>query len=487
MPHGGMESPPVSTPSAPDTTPAPEPSSPRPTREEVLKNAMAGLTTSFVVVSLGAAFGVMSGRGAFAGMISAAIIGIVVSLLGGTRVAVSGPTGPMTAVTATAVAFAYDQGAKQFPQLPPEQFVSIILIGTSALILLLALLRLGRLIHFIPQVVISGFMNGIAVLIWLDVVKRVWGTETKPALTGSMTANLVLLFATFAIAWKAGPLLKKVTGRWSSFFPATLVAIVLATGASLALGLQVERTQLAGIKGLSDLVDMAARFVPRAFPSGEVLMAASWYIVSLALLNYLDTLMTALVMDKLTGNPSKLDRELFGQGVSMLAVVPFGGIPGAQATIRSVLLFKEGATLRWAGTVAGAIALVQVLVFQDAIGWIPQAVFMGILVKVGVDVFDWGPPLLWLAKLRGKESKAPDALQISHTEMLLIAGTTGVTIAADLNIAVACFTAAFYLLRKGFKVEMLDLHPPAPATLAPGAGAAPTAVPELSTSGSTRE
>lgn len=431
-----------------------------PARDLIIKNFMAGLTTSFVVVSLGAAFGVMSGRGAFAGMISAAIIGIVVALLGGTRIAVSGPTGPMTTVTAVVVAFSYDEGAKRFPTLPPEQFISIILLMTSCLTLLAAALRLGKLIRWVPQVVISGFMNGIAVLIWIDVVKRFTATGGKQPLTGVLWQNIALAAVALLVSWRAGPYLKKLTGRWSALFPATLVALIVTTGVSLGAGLDVERTKLAGIKGLADLLEMFGRFLPSSFPSAEVLWVALPTAASLALLNFLDTLMTALVMDKMTGAPSNLDRELFGQGVSIAAIVPFGGIPGAQATIRSVLLFKEGATARWAAIVAGTLALVQVLLLQDLIGWIPQAVFMGIVFKVGIDVFEWAPLQVYLRQLRGSTVAEPGGLRVSHVEMLLIAGTTVVTVLADLNLAVFTFTALFYLLRRGFKVRIDDLTPP---------------------------
>lgn len=428
---------------------------------------MAALTVSFVVVALGAAFGVMSGRGAFAGMISAAIISIVVAALGGTRIAVSGPTGPMTTVTAVAVAFAYDEAPRRFPQLPPEQFISIILLCTSALVLLFALLRLGKLIHYVPQLVISGFMNGIAILIAIDVVKRFTGTAEKPRLTGDMAANGALCAVAFLIAWKAGPYLKRWTGRASALFPSTLVAIVLTTAASLLLRLDVERTTLAGIKGLSDLWTMMTTFVPRSFPSQEVLLAALPTAFTLAMLNFLDTLMTALVMDKLTGERSALNRELFGQGVSIAAVVPFGGIPGAQATIRSVLLLKEGATARWAGVAAGSLALVQVLALQDGIAWIPQAVFMGVLIKVAIDVFDWLPLQIYLAGLRGAAApKSAGGITVSHLEMFLIAGTTALTVAVDLNAAVFTFTALFYVLVKALKVPLLDLNPP-PGTAPP--------------------
>ncbi len=121
----------------------------------MLQNAIAGITVSFIGLSLGAAFGVMSGRGAFIGILSAALIAFFTSTLGGTRIQCSGPTGPMTAVTALIVSYAYDNIPLQFPGINPDHFVNIVLFLTGALILILGILKLGKLIYLYDNNYIS--------------------------------------------------------------------------------------------------------------------------------------------------------------------------------------------------------------------------------------------------------------------------------------------------------------------------------------------
>ena len=129
---------------------------------ELFNNVVAGLTVSFVAISLGAAFGILSQRGAFAGIISAGIIALVTSLLGGTRVQCSGPTAPMTAVSAVVIAFAHDELLAEIPTANPDHFINVVFLLTGVILLLAALLRLGRFINVVPKVVVSGFMDGIA-------------------------------------------------------------------------------------------------------------------------------------------------------------------------------------------------------------------------------------------------------------------------------------------------------------------------------------
>ncbi len=130
---------------------------------------IAGLTVSFAALSLGAAFGTMSGRGAFAGMVGAAIIPIITSIFGGTRLQASGPTAPMTAVSALVVAFAYES----FPdKIIAEQFITLIFLLNAVFLIVLGILRIGQYIKYVPQVIILGFMNGIGLLIWFDQIKR---------------------------------------------------------------------------------------------------------------------------------------------------------------------------------------------------------------------------------------------------------------------------------------------------------------------------
>ena len=137
----------------PSTKPTPS------AKTDLFRNIVVGLAVSFVALSLGAAFGILSGRGAFAGMVSAGIISVITSLLGGTRVQCSGPTAPMSVVAATVIAVAYEQIAEKVPGLVPDHFINTVFLLAGMLMLVMAVLRLGRFITMVPNVVISGFMN----------------------------------------------------------------------------------------------------------------------------------------------------------------------------------------------------------------------------------------------------------------------------------------------------------------------------------------
>ena len=137
-------------------------------RSSFASDLLAGISVSFAALALGAAFGVMSGRGAFAGMIAAGVIPIITGLFGGTRLSVSGPTGPMTAVSSVVIALAYDKFVGD--RLLAEQFITLVFMLTSVGLLLAGILRTGRLIQFVPKTVILGFMSGIAMVIWVQKV-----------------------------------------------------------------------------------------------------------------------------------------------------------------------------------------------------------------------------------------------------------------------------------------------------------------------------
>ena len=137
------------------------------------------------------------------------------------------------------------------------------------------------------------------------------------------------------------------------------------------------------------------------------------------------------------------------------AISLVGGIPGAQATIRSVLILNEGATWRFAGAAVGMFVLVEMFAFQDYIGTIPVAVFVGILFKVGYDVFDWEPVVAYTKKLFGRMDLT-GSIQVSHIDMFFIVGTAGVTLLRDLNTAVICLTILFYFVRMRVKIPDLE-------------------------------
>ncbi len=427
---------------------------------EVLHNIVVGLTVSFIALSLGAAFGILSGRGAFAGMISSGIFCFFATLLGGTRIKCSGPTAPMSAISAVVVAAAYDGHLNHLVGgFNPDHFINIVFILTAVLLLLMAVFRMGRFITLVSNVVVSGFMSGIAVLIWRGQLKYLFGFGGKQAVGGPMFINLLITLTTIVILFVLPVLLKKIIPRAANLIPSTLGAMVLMSVVTNILALPIEHvTMSATLHSLGDFGKLVASQWPTT---------ASWSIacvkealplaLQLAVLCYLDTLLTSLVVDKMTGEKTKQSKELMAQSVATGAVALVGGIPGAQATIRSVLLVKEGATQRIAGVFVGVFVLLEMLVFQHIITYIPQAVFIGILLKVGYDVCDLLPIKLWLHEFFLDESKLTEKILLRHRhttifvsdmEMLLIMGTILVTVLYDLNIAVVSFTLLFYSLNK---------------------------------------
>lgn len=421
---------------------------------EILQNIIVGLTVSFVALSLGAALGLLSGRGAFAGMVSAGLIALITSAFGGTRIQCSGPTAPMSAVSAVTVAFAHEQLGARGLAIAPDHFVNLVFILCGVLLLIMGVLRLGRFISLVPNVVISGFMSGIALLIWLDQLKALFGLGGKQMLGGPQDQNLAIALGTIALIFLVSPLMRRLVGDWARFLPSTLVAIVVMTLVAVLMHLPIEHIQLgASVTSVDELMTLLRSQLPTEW-SGAIMLAALPLAVQLALLAYLDTLLTSLVIDKLSGEPTRQDRELMAQGLANGTAALFGGIPGAQATIRSVLMLKERASLRLAGIMVGVFVLVEMVLFQELLTLIPKAVFVGVLLKVGYDVFDWAPLRLWCKEVRALRGAMfrnflsrhdDEPIFVTNREMLMILGTATLTVAVDLNAAVIGFTTLFYV------------------------------------------
>ena len=191
-------------------------------RGSVAQNLLAGATTSFAAIALGAAFGDACGRGALVGILSAGTIAVITAAIGGTRVQCSGPTAPMTTVTTTVVAYSrsamFDDVTSDFTAASPgcgiddydsalcplpDRFVNIVLLLGGLLIAMMGVLRLGQYITLVPNIVISGFMNGIAVQIWQKEVIRLSGSvlHTTPSIRGYWPINLGITFCTTALCF----------------------------------------------------------------------------------------------------------------------------------------------------------------------------------------------------------------------------------------------------------------------------------------------
>jgi SulP family sulfate permease len=438
---------------------------------ELARNLVAGLTVSFVAISLGAAFGILSGRGAFAGILSAGIIALITGLFGGTRIQASGPTAPMTAVTVLVIAYATSTGQyvqdglqEAFPGIDAVRFVNLVFALTAILLIITAICRLGRFIQFVPKTVISGFMNGIAILIWVDQAKKLFGLGGQEPYVGSIAINSVVALSAFLIAFLVPVVAQRWFPRFKSFLPGTLVAILVVTVVVQLVGAKIEMTET---KAMENTFAAWRTVVESNFPTNwdpNLIWLALPFALQLTMLCYLDTLLTSLVMDKKMAERfggdevTKQNKELAAQGVATAAISVVGGIPGAQATIRSVLILNEGATWRLASAAVGVFVLIEMLIFQDYVSLIPVAVFSGILFKVGYDVFDWEPALIYVKRIF-RRPVATGAIEVGHWDMFFIAGTAAITLVIDLNTAVIAFTVLFYLVRLKFKVP--DLEPAA--------------------------
>jgi SulP family sulfate permease len=308
----------------------------------------------------------------------------------------------------------------------------------------MALLRLGRFITVVPNVVISGFMNGIAVLIWIAQIKKLFGLGDTEPFDGVVFVNVLLVISTLVFLFTYPALVRKI-----SFAPPGTLMVVVALGyLSYIFNLPVGMVTLSGDFGdFLSLPELVMAQWPSQWSMGLVLLALP-YALQLSLLCYLDTLLTSLVVDRMTGEKTRQNKEIAAQGIANGTIALMGGIPGAQATIRSVLVVKEGGSKRIVGFFIGFFVLVEMALFQDLISFIPHAVFAGILIKAGYDVCDITTAHAYVrsvvSMLRGETKK----VDVSHSEIALVAGTTLVTVLVDLNAAVVIFTGIFYLINR---------------------------------------
>ncbi|MEZ5046328.1 MAG: SulP family inorganic anion transporter [Chitinophagaceae bacterium] len=418
--------------------------------KNILQNVLAGLTVSFAALSLGAAFGIMSTRGAFAGMLSAAIIPIITSIFGGTRIQASGPTAPMTAVSALLIAKAYEA----FPdKTMAEQFITLTLILHGVLLIVAGIARLGSLIRFVPNAVVLGFMNGIAFLIWKDQIVKIFGLLGKKMMSGNLMLNILFTVLTVASIFLLPFLYKKIniSEKIRPFLSPLLFSIIIMT---LLANITSANIQHVDLGTTIDSFQQFYTMLKNYFPSDmlfdtSLLLKAFPMALQLTFLGYLDSLLTALVIDKMTKEKTKQNKELIAQGISNTVAGLLQGIPGAQATIRSVLLVKENATMRLAGILLGVFVLMSLLLFKNYLVLIPSAVFVGVLLKAGWDVSDRDYMFVYFSKKWYKDWNR-------NFQFFLILLTTLITLFFDLNIAVFTGTALFYLLKYTLKSKKLS-------------------------------
>ena len=378
-----------------------------------------GVTAAVVALPIALAFGVASGIGPIAGMYSVIAVGFFAAVFGGTPSQISGPTGPMTIAMAVVVT--------QHAETLPEAFTIVMLAGL--LQIALGAIRVGSLVSYTPYSVISGFMSGIGVIIIVIQVMPFIGLDTVsggplnsirawPEAFGDLNYKALILGAIslgVGIFWPA---------RLRKFLPGPLAALVAGTVVALFW-----------LKGVPTIGD-----VPTGIPDFQIPQLSPGFIAGvlepafiLALLGSIDSLLTSLVADSLTRTRHNPNRELMGQGLGNFASGLAGGLPGAGATMGTVVNIRAGGRTPVSGALRSGFVLALVL----GIGWIvepiPHAVLAGILMKVGWDIIDWR----FITRIR----------YIRRDYLLIMLVTLILTVFVDLVTAVALGLIAAGLAR----------------------------------------
>ncbi|MBF0255629.1 MAG: SulP family inorganic anion transporter [Gammaproteobacteria bacterium] len=375
-----------------------------------------GVTAAVIALPMALAFGVASGAGPAAGLYGAVLIGLFAALFGSTPTLISEPTGPMTVVMTAVIAGLIAANPEQGMAMA---FTVVMLAGLFQI--LFGILKLGHYVTMMPYTVVSGFMTGIGVILIIlqlgpflgqaTPAGGVVGTlESLPQLLGQIQpAETGLALMTFA-------LLLLFPRRLRRYMPPQLLVLVLGT--------------LIAVYFLADMDIRRIGPIPTGLPELQlpVFTAAQWQTmlidaVVLAVLGSIDALLTSVIAENLTRKESNANKELIGQGVGNLASGLFGGLPGAGATMGTVVNIQTGATSALSGLTRALLLLIVVLWAADLTAQIPLAVLAGIALKVGVDIIDWG----FIKR----------AHRVSRRAAVIMYGVIGLTVFVDLIAAVA--------------------------------------------------
>lgn len=407
--------------------------------KQLTGDLFGGVTASVIALPLALAFGVASGAGAQAGIYGAIVLGLIASLFGGTRVQISGPTGPMTIVAAaTLVSFHGDVALLMG---------AVVLTGVFQI--LFGFLKIGKFVKYVPYPVISGFMSGIGVIIILLQINPLLGiagvsspmkavaafpeiaAKMQPQAIGLSLIALAIVFLT--------------PKKLAVLIPTPLLALVVVTCIAYFGGFKV------------DLIGHIPEGLPQLlwpkFTASELTVIVTAGL-SLAVLGSIDSLLTSLVADSITKTEHDSNRELIGQGLGNALTAFVGGIPGAGATMRTVINVKSGGKTRLSGVLHALILLGMLLGLGPFAAVVPMAVLAAILIKVGIDIIDYR-----FIKIIRKAPKHDLAVMLT---VLLLTVFVDLIMAVGVGIVLACLLLTVRVTRqvqssvRDYEIEAVD-------------------------------
>ncbi len=392
-------------------------------RQTFLSDLMAGIIVGIVALPLAIAFGIASGVSPEKGIVTAIVAGLAISLFGGSRVQIGGPTGAFIVIIAGIINQYGFQG------------LTIATLMAGLMLIGFGLLRLGTIIKYIPYPIVVGFTSGIAVTIFTTQVMDLLGMHIADA-PGDFVGRWTAYFHHLDTIdwWSAGigilsvaviALMPKVSRR----IPGSLVAIVLMTVVALLL------RQYAGVSSIETIGDRFS--ISSNLPSAQV-PSLSWDVVrnlvapamTIAVLGAIESLLSATVADGVIGDHHNSNTELIGQGIANIVSPLFGGIPATGAIARTMTNINNGGRTPIAGVIHAVVLLLIFLLLMPLASYIPMACLAGVLVVVAYGMSGWRS---FRALLRNPKS---DVTVLVLTFLLTI--IFDLTVAIEVGLICAC-------------------------------------------------
>ncbi len=360
-----------------------------------------GITAGIVALPLALAFGIQAfggvndpaaaSTGALAGIVGATMLGFFASLFGGTHSQISGPTGPMTVVAATMISGIWASSGGNISSVLISMALAGLFCGLFQI--LFGIIKLGKYIRYIPYPVLSGFMSGIGVIIILQQLYPLVGLKgtgtmidlvmgIPAAVSDGISVTALLLGLGTILIIELFPLLTKKV-------PATLVALIVMTVISLFCNLDSKLIIGEIPSGLPLPFFAKAGIDMASIDWGVVLKASLIPGLTLAGLGSIDTLLTSVVADNITKTKHNSNKELIGQGIGNAMAGLFCGLPGAGATMRTVVNVKSGGRTQISGMIHALLLLAILLGLGSLVKYVPLSVLAGILITVGWGIIDF--------------------------------------------------------------------------------------------------
>ena len=319
-------------------------------------NILAGIVVALALIPEAIAFSIIAGVDPMVGLYASFLIAVIISLVGGRPAMISAATG---AVALIVVPLVRDYGVEYL-------FAATILMGIIQI--LLGIFKVGKLLKFIPNSVMIGFVNALAIMIFMAQLQHIFGISLDTYIYFIIT--LIILY---------------VVPKFLRTIPAPLIAIVTLTAAYMIFGAEVRTVGDLGAIEKS----LPSFLIPDVPFTLETLKIIFPYSLSMAIVGLVESLLTARIVDNATDTYSSKNRESRGQGIANLVTGFFGGMGGCAMIGQSVINVRSGATTRLSTFTAGFVLMLMIIVLGDLVVRIPMPILAGIMVVVTISTFDW--------------------------------------------------------------------------------------------------